>query len=190
MQRTNEQLMKAFQSGETKAYSLLISRFEKNLMNYIGAFIFNSQSAEDILQETFLKLHKSKHLYKEESGRFATWIYTIARNLSLDLLRKNKRHSGTFSISNYIDEEEDFQLINSGQNPEEKTYSGILQDEIRNAMKNLPESMRDAVMLRDVDELEYEEICKILGSPMGTVKSRINRGRTRLREILKHLANS
>lgn len=182
---TDEQLIKAFQNGELKAYKLLISRFKDPLMNYIYNFVNDVQVAEDVLQETFLRLYKNKHYYKE-IAKFSTWIYTIAGNLARTELRKNKRHR-LFSINSYMGEDKDYELESGGQSPEEKTYSDMLQDEVKRAIQKLPDSFKDAVLLRDVQGLDYEEISEILETPLGTVKSRINRGRARLAKMLKHL---
>ena len=182
---TDEQLIKAFQNGELKAYKILLSRFKDPLMNYIYNFVNDVQIAEDVLQETFLRLYKNKHYYKE-IAKFSTWIYTIAGNLARTELRKNKRHR-IFSINNFMGEDKDFELESGGQSPEEKTYSDMLQDEVKRAIQKLPESFKDAVLLRDVQGLDYEEISEILETPLGTVKSRINRGRARLAKMLKHL---
>ena len=182
---TDEQLIKAFQNGELKAYKILLSRFKNPLMNYIYNFVNDVQLAEDVLQETFLRLYKNKHYYKE-IAKFSTWIYTIAGNLARTELRKNKRHR-LFSINNFMGEDKDFELESGGQSPEEKTYSDMLQDEVKRAIQKLPDSFKDAVLLRDVQGLDYEEISEILETPLGTVKSRINRGRARLAKMLKHL---
>lgn len=182
---TDEQLIKSFQNGEMKAYRHLVSRYKDPLINYIYNFVNDIQVAEDVLQETFLRLYKNKHYYKE-IAKFSTWIYTIAGNLARTELRKKKRHR-IFSIHNYMNEDKDFEILDSGQTPEEKTHSDMLQSEVKNAIQKLPDSFKDAVLLRDVQGLDYEEISEILKTPLGTVKSRINRGRARLAKMLKHL---
>ena len=182
---TDEQLIKAFQNGEMKAYRLLVSRYKDPLINYIYNFVNDIQVAEDVLQETFLRLYKNKHYYKE-IAKFSTWIYTIAGNLARTELRKKKRHR-LFSIHNYMNEDKDFEIVDENQTPEEKTHSDMVQDQVKDAIQKLPDSFKDAVLLRDVQGLDYEEISEILKTPLGTVKSRINRGRARLAKMLKHL---
>jgi len=182
---TDEQLIKAFQNGEMKAYRLLVGRYKDPLMNYIFNFVNDVQVSEDILQETFLRLYKNKHYYKEVA-KFSTWIYTIAGNLARTELRKKKRHR-LFSIHNYMNEDKDFEIVDDGLNPEQQTSSDMIQAEVKDAIQKLPDSFKEAVLLRDVQGLDYEEISEILKTPLGTVKSRINRGRARLAKMLKHL---
>jgi RNA polymerase sigma-70 factor (ECF subfamily) len=182
---SDEELILDFQNGNLGAYKLLVKRFKNPLMNYIYNFVNDMQLAEDILQETFLRLYKNKHYYKE-IAKFSTWIYTIAGNLARTELRKKKRRT-IFSINSYTDDNKDFEIEDSDMTPDEVTHSEMVQHEIREAIAELPESFREAVLLRDVEQLDYDEISKILDKPLGTVKSRINRGRARLAKKLQHL---
>jgi RNA polymerase sigma-70 factor (ECF subfamily) len=169
------------------AFDILVERFQNPLMNYIFRFVGSMDDAADILQETFLRVYRKRHLYRT-IARFSTWIYTIAGNLAKSELRKAYRKS---SIPLVIekDNDDDYVLPLSTEDPlpDRRADSAMLYERIQNSLLKLPEAFREAVVLRDIQELSYEEIAEIIGMPVGTVKSRINRGRAQLQELLKDL---
>jgi RNA polymerase sigma-70 factor (ECF subfamily) len=180
---TDEQLILMFQKGDLQAYNTLVKRYKNPLFNFIYRYVNDDDISDDVLQETFIRLYKNKHYYKEVA-KFSTWIYTIASNLAKTELRRKKRHN-LFSINNHMNESKDFDITDSDNNPEENLEKSNLTFHIQKAIKELPESFREAVILRDVQGLEYDEIAEILQTPLGTVKSRINRGRALLSDVLK-----
>ncbi len=183
---TDEQLIARFQQGDAYAYDLLVKRYKDPLMNYIYRFVGDRTDAEDILQETFLRLYKNKHYYRE-IARFSTWIYTIAGNLAKTELRKRRRRS-FFSINNYMSTDKDFELPDKNITPDRYTDSGITDDEIHKAINKLSPKFRQVILLRDIQGFSYEEIAHIVNIPLGTVKSRVNRARLRLQKDLKKIA--
>ena len=141
--------------------------------------------AEDLLQDTLVKVYTHKHSYRE-IARFSTWIYTIAGNLARTELRKRRRRA-TFSISTLGLGGRDLELPSTDYTPTKLHDGAQTEEAIRRALAKLPLHFRTVVILRDVQELSYDEISKIMKIPLGTVKSRVNRARLRLREILSNL---
>lgn len=184
---TDEELMGRFQEDDIQSFNILVDRYKNQLLNFIFRFIGDRTVAEDLVQETFLRLYRKKHYYKE-IAKFSTWIYTIAGNLAKSELRRRKRRN-FFSINNASDEKTDFDLPDKDANPMENTETSIVLREINKAISELPEHFKEVVLMRDVKELSYEEIAIALKIPLGTVKSRVNRGRLRLQEQLGYLMN-
>jgi RNA polymerase sigma factor (sigma-70 family) len=182
---TDEQLIARFQQGDAYAYDLLVKRYRDPLMNFIFRFLGNRIEAEDILQETFLRLYKNKHYYKE-IAKFSTWIYTIAGNLAKTELRKRKRRN-IFSIHNFMSTEKDYELPDKGITPDKYANSAITDKEIQKAIGKLSPKFKQVILLRDVQGFSYEEIAQIVNIPLGTVKSRVNRARLKLQYDLKKI---
>ena len=182
---TDEQLIAAFQNGDRQSYNILVYRYRDKLIRYIYTFTGDLTSAEDLVQDAFLKVYIKKDSYKE-IAKFSTWLYTIAGNLAKTELRKIKRRkTDSFSKLKKPDGRE-FE-------PPQKTihgpdYEGVdnefEQKFIRESLLELESDFRNIIILRENQELSYEVISKILKLPLGTVKSRINRGKLKLREIL------
>jgi len=185
---TDEELIALFQKGDERAYLELVKRYKDRLVNFVFRYVASREMAEDIVQDTFLKLYTSSHMYKE-IARFSTWIYTIAGNLAKTELRKRKRRK-IFSIHDMGIDDKEFEIPSDTYNPERESRSAYQEREIQIAISRLPEQFKTAIILRDIQELSYEEISKIVGVPVGTVKSRINRGRQKLQEILRELKNT
>ncbi|HQU72574.1 MAG TPA: sigma-70 family RNA polymerase sigma factor [Calditrichia bacterium] len=182
---TDEQLIAQFQRGDLQAFDVLVQRYKDQLLNYVFRFVGNRVDAEDIVQETFLRVYKNKHYYKE-IAKFSTWVYTIAGNLAKTELRRRKRRK-LFSVSNFVNEERDFDIPDPNRSPDQRV-DGALKDEIiQKAIDKLPAKFKEVIILRDIQEFAYEEISEILNIPLGTVKSRVNRGRLKLQEDLKFL---
>ena len=179
---TDERLIKQFQEGDRHAFDELVKRYKDRLHNFVYRYMNNQTLAEDVVQETMIKLYTHKHYYKP-IAKFSTWIYTIAKNLALTELRKNKRKR-TESMWNNRGELID--IKSNEESLENKVQNELAVEELNKCLDEIPENFRIAVVLRDFQELSYEEISKILEIPIGTIKSRINRGRIQLAEKLKH----
>jgi RNA polymerase sigma-70 factor (ECF subfamily) len=182
---TDEQLIAKFQLGDVQAYDVLVRRYKDQLLNFIYRFVGNRSDAEDIVQETLLRVYKNKHMYKE-IAKFSTWVYTIAGNLAKTELRRRKRHK-IFSVSNFVNEERDYDIPDKALSPEKQVDSTIQEAIIQKAIEKLPVKFKEVIILRDIQGFAYEEISQILNIPLGTVKSRVNRGRLKLQEDLKFL---
>jgi RNA polymerase sigma-70 factor, ECF subfamily len=182
-----EVLLKAF---EDQAYlSILVKRYRTPLYNFVYRFVGDRETAEDIVQETFLRCIKHSHQFPAIE-QVSTWLYTIAGNLAKTELRRRRRWHWV-PISPNSDEEERksfYEPLSKALMPGEQTDTDTVQGSVVNAINDLPEEFREAVLLRDLNGLSYEEISKIINCPVGTVKSRVNRGRIRLQKILRNLA--
>lgn len=182
---TDEELISRFQKGDVQAFDVLVRRYKDQLLNYVYRFVNSRTDAEDLVQETFLRVYKNKHYYKE-IAKFSTWVYTIAGNLAKTELRRRKRRR-IFSVSNFVNEDRDYDIPDADHNPE-RDVDGAMKDEIiQKAIDKLPAKFKEVILLRDVQGFAYEEIGDILDIPLGTVKSRVNRGRLKLQEDLKFL---
>jgi RNA polymerase sigma-70 factor (ECF subfamily) len=183
---TDEELISRFQQGSGDAFDEIVRRYKDKLVNFVYRYTGNYDDCEDIAQDTLIKVYTSKHLYKE-IAKFSTWIYTIAINLAKTKVIK-KQKMKTFSISdNYDDEDKDFDIPDDAFTPDVDANAKFLNQHIQNALNQINENYRELVIMRDVEDLSYEEIVEITGLPMGTVKSRINRGREKLQELLKDI---
>lgn len=185
MQMNDEDLMAAFQEGEMAAFDILVSRYKDPLMNYIYRFLGDMKECEDLLQETFLRVFRNRHSYRR-IAKYSTWLYTIAGNLARSEYRKRKRRR-LYSLQavNRDDEEYELEIPDDSFLPDTQTESTMQDRFVQATLKQIPEEFREVVVLRDIQQLSYEEIAEITGLPMGTVKSRINRGRTKLQQLLK-----
>ena len=185
VQMTDEDLMSQFQAGTVEAFDILVSRYKDSLTNYIYRFLGDMKECEDLLQETFLRVYRNRHSYRR-IAKFSTWLYTIAGNLARSEYRKRKRRR-LYSLQsvNRDDEEYELEIPDETFSPDTHTESTIQDRHIQEALGQIPEEFREVVVLRDVQQLAYEEIAEITGLPMGTVKSRINRGRTKLQGLLR-----
>lgn len=180
----DEELIKLFQSEDIEAFNEIVIRYKDKLVNFIYRWTGNKDDSEDLAQDTFIKLFHSKHLYKE-IAKFSTWLYTIAINISRTYLRKKKKFN-RISISEYdVEEGKDYELVSPSSGPDEDANSKIENEYIQRALNLLKEPYKTVIILRDIENFEYEEIAIIIDLPLGTVKSRINRGREKLKKILE-----
>ena len=179
---SDKELILRFQQGDELAYVELVNRYRNRLINFVFRFVGTKEESEDIVQDTFVKLFEKKDYYRPIS-EFSTWIFTIASNLAKTELRKRKRRK-TSSLSDLGLENKDFD-VPVKDTTDEVTLDEFADSQIQDAIQSLQIHFRTALILRDIEELSYEEISKILDVPLGTIKSRINRARLQLQEKLK-----
>ena len=152
-------------------------------------FVKDLQIAEDVAQESFIKAYKSLDSFREESA-FYTWLYRITSNTAKNYLISKKRKKELLETEVLSSEEMDIFDIPGGSSPEEILEANYLRELIFESLSNLPEDIRTAVSLREFDGLSYEEISEVLDCPIGTVRSRIFRGREIIQEKISPLLNS
>jgi RNA polymerase sigma-70 factor (ECF subfamily) len=184
-QPTDEELIARFQNGDAYAFDLLVRRYKEPLLNFIYRFLGDLVESEDIVQETFFRVYKNKHYYKEVA-KFSTWIYTIAGNLAKTELRRRKRRK-VFSIHKETAAEKELELPDLKADPEKEVNTIVTEKLIQKAITTLPQKFRQVIVLRDIQGFSYEEISSIIKVPLGTVKSRVNRARLKLQEDLSFL---
>mgnify|MGYP001350454607 CR=1 FL=1 len=178
----DEQLMKMFQNGDEQAYNQLVTKYKDRILNYIINFTGDYDSAQDLAQDTFLKVYIKKDSYKE-IAKFSTWLYTIAGNLAKTELRKIKRRK-TYSVSALSKDDREFVLQMPEKDILDETEQYGQSDFMQSALLELEDDFRNIIILREIQGTSYEIISKILKLPLGTVKSRLNRGKLKLRDIL------
>ncbi len=180
---SDEQLISRFQSGDENAYIELVNRYKDRLTNFVFYFIKDEEQTDDIVQETFIKLYEKKHYYRQ-IAKFSTWIYTIARNLANTELRKKKRKKIMY-LSQMSSQKNDYELTSDSPEINKQFENEFLMKNIHASIDKLPENYKSVIILRDIQELSYDEISGIVGVPLGTVKSRINRARLKLQVDLE-----
>jgi len=169
------QLMRSIQDGDMVAFNSMVDRYKGRLMNVIGRMLSSTEEAEDVVQETFVRVYQHRQSFNFQHC-FSTWIYTIALNLARNELRKRKKFK-FYDITEMQGNEAEFAV--------EMDLPSRLPQVLNVAIKALPEKYRTAFMLRDMQEMPYDEVAKVLSVPLGTVKSRVNRARMILRDKLQ-----
>ncbi len=185
---SDESLMLRYRDGDVRAFEVLVTRHRKAIYNFILRFVRDTAQAEDVLQETFLRLIKGADAY-ERQAKFTTWLYTIARNLCVDAARRGK-HRNAASLDAPVSSADDsaalIDLVADGKSGVDRQAIGReLQARIRAAVEALPEEQREIFLLREVSDLQFNEIAKIVGCPENTVKSRMRYALEKLREALE-----
>jgi len=183
---SDEELILEFQrTNNERAFNLLVKRFKNPLINYVYRFLGDYDSCVDVIQDTFVKVYRYKDRYTEVA-KFSTWIYTIATNLAKTEYQRRKRVK-TFSISGFGEEENNYEIKDNSFRPDKSVDSLYKEEQIQKALLKVKIVYREPVILRDIQGMTYEEIADILNIEVGTVKSRINRGRKRLQKLLKNV---
>ena len=180
---SDEVLINQFKNGDIRSFNQIVIRYKDRLIHFIYGFVNDIDRAEDLVQDTFMKLYTHKDSYRE-IAKFSTWLYTIAGNLARTELRKLKRRK-TYSISSLSKDDNDFIIKDDDRGPTEFSNDKYLQNKVEKALSRLSVDFRTMIILRDIQELSYDEISTIVDLPLGTVKSRINRGRVKLHDCLQ-----
>ncbi len=185
---SDEELIKKFQeTNELEAYEILVRRYKDPLMNFVYRFVGDRDVCTDIVQDTMIKFYLNKDSYRE-FAKFSTWIYTIAGNLAKNELKRRKRRN-LLSLGPSEDERQIQVEDKSFVSPDRAADSNLKHYIIQRALMKIKPIYREMVILRDIQGLSYEEIAEITKVSLGTVKSRINRGRTQLQKLLKNIYN-
>lgn len=180
---TDEEVIARLQAGDDAAYDELVARYKDRLFTFIRYMVKERTLAEDLLQETFIRLWKYRMKYRE-IARFSTWIYTIAGNLVRSEMRRKSRDLRVDIEPKEGEDRPAVELVDKAPPVDAQVHSRMTIERVRAAIDRLPEEFREVIILRELEELSYEEIVELISVPLGTVKSRINRARARLRELL------
>jgi RNA polymerase sigma factor (sigma-70 family) len=179
---TDSQLIREIKDGNIQIYSELMQRYQRKIL----AFVFHMLKgagmelmAEDLCSETFYKAYRSLHSFREVDASFSTWLYTIARNTVLSELRKQKTGTMPLEESGYVP------LAPADTVPELRLLQNERMSLVRDAINNLPEKQRSALILREYDQLDYLEIAGILGQTVSSVKSLLFRARASVKVQLE-----
>ena len=177
-------------SGDAAAWQDIVQQYHRRIYNICYRFSGSPDDASDLTQEVFIKMYRTLSTFDTTRASFMTWVTTVTRNLLVDHFRKGKYDRITDSLEATAGNQEDGltiaeQLEDRGAGPESRMRSQETQRLVHEALKRLSPELREAVILRDLQDLDYKDIAKVLNVPEGTVKSRINRGRTELARLLQ-----
>lgn len=179
------QLVQSCLRGDGSAWETLVKRHTRRVYNICYRFTGNSAAAEDLSQEVFLRIFRTIESYRPEHGAFPTWLTSVTRNLLVDHYRRSRRDRLTDSMDDASSQVEAKEA--PGHSPDRLAHAAELSEQLQQALARLSPELREAVILRDLQELDYREIQTVLQVPEGTVKSRINRGRIDLARILEDM---
>lgn len=180
-------LMLRVKRGDRAAFAELVDKYKQRILNFVFQRLRDEAEAEDVAQNVFLQVYKSRARYKQ-TAKFSTWIFTIAHNLCLNELRRRSRHPAESLDETHPEHEEQppRQIEDKSQIPApDDVLRGELARKIEEAVRELPENQRSAILLCREEELSYEQIAKILRCSLSATKSLIHRGRETLKEKLK-----
>jgi RNA polymerase sigma-70 factor (ECF subfamily) len=187
---TDQILVERVQAGDKSAFDLLVKRYQHKIIGLIGRYVQDQSEALDVAQETFIKAYKALDSFRGESA-FYTWLYRIATNTAKNyLVTRNRRPPGTdIDIDDVLQAESESELRDI-ETPENNLYRDELFGVMASALEALPEELRVALTLRELEGMSYEDIAEVMGCPIGTVRSRIFRARDAIDKELKPLLSS
>lgn len=171
---TDSQLIREIKDGNVQIYNELMRRYERKILAFIYHMLKSAHMeslAEDLCNETFYKAYRSIHSFREAEATFSTWLYTIARNTVLSELRKQRGTHVSLEDSGFMPQTDET------LQPEETALRNEKAVMVRDAINNLPEKQRSALILREYEQLDYQEIANILGQSVSSVKSLLFRAR-------------
>ncbi len=177
-------------AGDAQAWRALVLSQNRRIYSICYRFTGSATDAEDLTQDVFLKLYRNLESFDAVKGSFQTWISTLTRNLLVDHFRRTRLDRATDSIHASFDGDEDGPTVEdrlTDKRPsQEQHVAGLqLRARVQGALKQLSPELREAVILRDLEDMDYKEIAQVLNIPEGTVKSRISRGRGELARLLQ-----
>lgn len=185
----DQQLVERVQSGDKQAFDLLVVKYQRKLARLVSQFIRDSAAVEDVTQEAFIKAYKALPTFRGESA-FYTWLYRIGINTAKNFLVSQGRRAPT-TVDGFDNEDaenfEDGGKLREINTPESELMSKQIAQTVNHTLDALPEELRTAIVLREIDGLSYEEIANAMNCPIGTVRSRIFRAREAISEELRPL---
>jgi RNA polymerase sigma-70 factor (ECF subfamily) len=177
-------------AGDVVAWEEIVQRYNRRIYNICYRFAGSGDDAQDLTQEVFIKMYRTLGTYDVHKGAFMTWVTTITRNLLVDHFRKSKQDRMTESLDTTPSEHEDAMPLSEKIEDKAPAADASVQSRearelIHSALQKLSPELREAVILRDLQDMDYKDIATVLKVPEGTVKSRINRGRAELARLLQ-----
>lgn len=184
--QSDEELMLAFQGGNHKAFEILIRRHQNGVYNFIYRFLGNSQTAEEVFQEVFIKIHRAAEKYLP-NGKFTTWLYTIVRNQCVDTFRRQKlRETLSLDARNDVTDASLGDMIAGDETPaDEMSSAREIEGILSYALDQLNPEQKEVFLMREKRGLKFDEIAQITGASVNTVKSRMRYALEGLRKVLK-----
>ena len=187
--RSDQTLVQRVQNGDQQAFTLLVAKYQRRIFRLISRFVSDPATAEDIAQETFLRAYRAIGRFRGDS-QFYTWLYRIAVNTAKRSALDGARSPVLQENATFPQDEETFpkqEQLSSMDTPDAVMASREIADTVNAAMDALPEELRTAIVLREIDGMSYDEIAQAMGCPVGTVRSRIFRAREAIARQLRPL---
>ncbi len=187
----DQQLVVRAQHGDQQAFGLLVSKYQRKLARLLSRLIRDPAEVEDVAQETFIKAYRALGSFRGDSA-FYTWLYRIGINTAKNFLVSQGRRAPTRTEFDSEEAEgfEEGELLRDNNTPERVLLSKQIGETVNSAMEALPEELRTAIMLREIEGMSYEDIAKMMDCPIGTVRSRIFRAREAVAEKLRPLLDT
>jgi len=179
------ELVRRVRSGDGSAWEDIVSAFSRRIFNIAYRFTSSPEAAEDLTQDVFIRIYRTLDQYDPKQGDLANWLMRLARNLIIDDYRHRARNPQN-SMADAVDDHS-YHLRAVGTSAHKEIERKELASQVQAGIDKLPTDLRTCVILRDIEELTYQEIVEVLKIPEGTVKSRINRGRIELAKILRRM---
>ena len=179
------ELVRRAHAGDGLAWEEIVTTFSRRIFNLAYRFTSNAEAAEDLTQEVFIRVYRSLDQYDPRQGDLSNWLMRLARNLIIDDYRHRQRNPQN-SMADAVDDHQ-YHLRAVGRGAQKDLERRETASQVQEGIDKLPADLKTCVILRDIEELSYQEIVDMLQIPEGTVKSRINRGRIELAKILKRM---
>jgi len=184
---TDHELVRRVQAGDQTAFNLLVLKYQHRVLKLVGRFVNDAAEAEDVAQEAFIKAYRALASFRGDSA-FYTWLYRIAINTAKNALVSQRRRPVDFDLDLQDPEQYDRHArLKESDTPEGVLLTEEIRTVVEEAMEQLPEDLRTAIVLRELEGLSYEEIAEAMDCPVGTVRSRIFRAREAIDKRLKPL---
>lgn len=182
-------LLRRCAAGDAAAWEEVVRLHQRRVFNLCYRFTNSQDDAQDLAQEVFIRVYRTLASYDVEKGAFTTWLTTLTRNLLVDHFRRTRQERVTESMDVGLRDDPDSpslseQIADRGPAPDDRVASQETQRMVRAALARISPDLREAVIMRDLQDMDYKEIAQVLRVPEGTVKSRINRGRMELARLL------
>ena len=185
METNGAELVRRARSGDGVAWEEIVQSFSRRIFNLAYRFTSNADAAEDLTQEVFIRIYRTLDQYDPKQGDLANWLMRLARNLIIDDYRHRQRNPQN-TMADTVDDHQ-YHLRAVGNSAHKEMERRELAAQVQEGIDKLPPDLKTCVILRDIEELTYQEIVDVLQIPEGTVKSRINRGRIELAKILRRM---
>lgn len=184
-EKSGAELVRRCRAGDGSAWEEIVTAYSRRIFNLAYRFTSSAEAAEDLTQDVFIRIYKTLDQYDPKQGDLSNWLMRLARNLIIDDYRHRQRNPQD-SMADDVDDHS-FHLRAIGGSAQKEIERKELAAQVQEGIDKLPADLRTCVILRDIEELSYQEIVDVLKIPEGTVKSRINRGRIELAKILRRM---
>jgi RNA polymerase sigma-70 factor (ECF subfamily) len=186
----DQALVERVQSGDTRAFDLLVQKYQNRIAKLIARFVRNPADVQDVAQEAFIKAYRALPNFRGESA-FYTWLYRIAINTAKNHLVAAGRKSPSYAVDvQEVEKYDASEWLKEYATPERELLADEIQVTVNSALEGLPPDLREAITLREIEGLSYEDIAQVMDCPIGTVRSRIFRAREAIDEKLQPIVDS